>query len=107
MSIWSTEGRSTCQQLLILLDHIITNSGSQTDVIYLDISKAFDSICHKELLDKVYLIGIKGKCGNGLNVTFPEEGRKSKSTVVNLPYSLLFLEYPRVASWAHSYLSFT
>ena len=53
------KGRSTCQQLLILLDHI-TNFGSQTD-IYLDISKAFDSICHKELLDKVYSIGIKGK----------------------------------------------
>ena len=54
------KGRSTCQQLLILLDHI-TNSGSQTDIIYLDISKALDSICHKELLDKVYSIGIKEK----------------------------------------------
>ena len=54
------KGRTILQQLLILLDHI-TNSGSQTDVIYLDISKALDSIPHKELLDKVYSVGIKGK----------------------------------------------
>ena len=54
------KGRSTLQQLLILLDHI-TNSGSQTDLIYLDISKALDSIPHKELLDKVYSVEIKGK----------------------------------------------
>ena len=54
------KGRSTLQQLLILVDHI-TNSSTQTDVIYLDISKAFDTIPHKELLDKVYSLGIKGK----------------------------------------------
>ena len=58
----ASEFRENCQQLLILLDNITNNySGSQTDVIYLDISKAFDSICYKELLDKVYSIGIKGK----------------------------------------------
>ena len=54
------KGRTILQQLLILLDYI-TNSGSQTDLIYLDISKALDSIPHKELLDKVYSVGIKGK----------------------------------------------
>ena len=37
------KGRSSFQQLLILLNHII-NSNTQTDVIYLDIGKAFDSI---------------------------------------------------------------
>jgi len=54
------KGRSTVQQLLILLE-FITNSTSQTDVIYLDIKKAFDTIPHKELLDKIYSIGISGK----------------------------------------------
>ena len=53
------KGRSTLQQLLILLDHI-TNSSTQTDIIYLDISKAFDTIPHKELLDKVYSLGALG-----------------------------------------------
>ena len=40
------QGRSSLQQLLILLDHIIS-SNAQTDIIYLDIRKAFDSILHR------------------------------------------------------------
>ena len=47
--------RSSLQQLLILLNHII-NSNTQIDVIYLDIRKAFDSIPHRELLVKLRLI---------------------------------------------------
>ena len=45
---------------MILLDHIIS-SNAQTDIIYLDIRKAFDSILHRELLVKLQLIGVKGK----------------------------------------------
>ena len=54
------KGRSTLQQLLIFLNYVM-NSITQTDVIYLDISKAFDSIPHNQLLDKLNAIGIKGK----------------------------------------------
>ena len=38
------------------LDHNIT-----TDVVYLDISKAFDSVIHHYLLHKLRAIGITGK----------------------------------------------
>ena len=80
--------RSTCQQLLILLDHI-TNSGSQTEVIilYLDIRKAFDSICHKELLDKVYSIGIKGKLWKWFKCYL--SGRRQKVQINRCQSSLL------------------
>ena len=49
-----TKGCSTLQQLLILTD----STPLQTDVMYFDISKAFDTISHGILLNKLWLIGI-------------------------------------------------
>ena len=48
--------RSTIQQLLIFL-HDIFGFKYQTDTIYLDISKAFDSVSHFHLLDKFTSFG--------------------------------------------------
>ena len=45
--------------MLIFLDQII-NSPSQTDVIYFDISKAFNTVSHSILLNKLWSIGITG-----------------------------------------------
>ena len=54
------KGRSTIQQLLVFL-HQVVNSTMQTDVIYLDIQKAFDSIPHCKLLTKLWSFGITGR----------------------------------------------
>ena len=51
--------RSTTQQLLIFF-HDIFSSKYQTDAVYLDISKAFDSVSHFHLLDKLTSINISG-----------------------------------------------
>ena len=53
------KGRSTLQQLLIFLKDIYEHK-TQTDVIYLDFSKAFDRVPHNELLLKLWQIGITG-----------------------------------------------
>ena len=55
--------RSTLFQLLTFLNdvHSSLQCKSQTDVIYLDFQKAFDSIFHNELLTKLWCIGIRGK----------------------------------------------
>ena len=55
--------RSVVQQLLVSLNKILSSFSchSQTDVLYLDIRKAFDSIPHNELLLKLWHCGICGK----------------------------------------------
>ena len=50
---------STLQQMLVFLNHIVNNP-AQTDVIYLDIRKAFDTVSHSILLRKLWLAGITG-----------------------------------------------
>ena len=53
------QNRSTTQQLLIFLSNAFTVH-YQMDTIYLDISKAFDTICHAHLLQKLSMYNISG-----------------------------------------------
>ena len=54
-----TKNCSTLQQMLIFINQVI-NTPFQTDVIYFDISKAFDTVSHSILLRKLWLFGITG-----------------------------------------------
>ena len=56
------KGRSCLTQLLKHFDNLISNlqNGDDSDVIYLDYSKAFDKVDHEILLCKLQSIGIEG-----------------------------------------------
>ena len=55
--------RSTTLQLLTVLDHWtkILDEGSSVDNIYMDFMKAFDTVPHRRLLQKIRSYGISGK----------------------------------------------
>ena len=57
------KGRSCLTQLLAHYDNIVRNlnMGLETDVIYLDFSKAFDKVDHSLLLKKIRFYGVKGR----------------------------------------------
>ena len=56
-------GRSVNLQMLECLHAwcSIKNAGSCTDIIYIDMRKAFDHLCHNKLLYKLEMLGINGK----------------------------------------------
>ena len=57
------KGRSCVTQLVEVLDYIGSrlDNGGQVDVIYLDMSKAFDKVSHRKLLRKLRDYGFNGK----------------------------------------------
>ena len=75
-------GRSCLSQLLKHYDNILHHNlnSSETDIIYLDFSKAFDKVDHEVLLKKISLLGISGKLYRWLENFLT--GRK-QSVVIN------------------------
>lgn len=63
---YRTWGKSCTTNLIETLDCIgrLLDRGSQIEVIYLAMSKAFDNVKHAQLLSKLHIFGIGGKLFN-------------------------------------------
>ena len=73
-------GRSCVTQLLTALDQIEhLDTGKQTDVIYLDMSKAFDKVCHPLLLSNLKQCNVFGRLLDWFNAYLTN--RKQRVTV--------------------------
>ena len=75
-------GRSCVTQLTAILDYIGAqpDSGKQTDVVYLDMSKVFDKVDHALLLEKLYHFNIFGNLHSWFRSYL--RGRKQRVTVL-------------------------
>ncbi len=75
-------GRLTTTQLLYYLDEVtkVTALGGVVDSIYLDFSKAFDTVPHKRLLGKLEAYGIRGDLYNWIKAFLSD---RTHEVVVN------------------------
>ena len=75
--------RTTSSMLINLTDECLTNldNGQETICVFLDIKKAFDSVSHSLLLQKLKYIGVTGTAHNLL--TNYLKGRQQKTTINN------------------------
>jgi hypothetical protein len=86
-----TSGKSTITQLIDVYDKVnqILDRHSQCDMVFLDFTKAFDSVCHRLLLLKVQALGIRDHMLNWLRCYLSNryqhvvvEGHKSEIAVI-------------------------
>ena len=66
--------RSSETQLIEFQADILQNmkDGSQTDILIMDFSKAFDKVSHKYLIKKLKFYGIRGTCNTWIS-DFPTD----------------------------------
>jgi hypothetical protein len=74
------KGKSTTLQLLKVLDDWTeaVELGQQTDIIYTDFQKAFDSVPHIRLLNKLSSFGIKGNIQNWIKAFLLDRKQRVK-----------------------------
>ena len=66
------KGLSCTTQLLAVLHKVgkILDKGDEIDIVYLDLTRAFDTVCHAHLLQKLRSYGILVLCLIGYLTTF-------------------------------------
>ena len=97
------KNRSCLKQLLVSFAQIFhnVNQGLQTDAIYFDFQKAFDSISHPELLFKLWAKASLVPCGVGLNPTCLIVSILCNTAMHPRMFFLCYQAFHKVASLVH------
>ena len=92
-------GRSCVTQLLTTLHHVgqLLDNNVQTDIIFLDFAKAFDSVDHIILLKKLKSYGISGNMYNWF--TDYLHGRKQRVMVVQYCQTYTDREHGKILTY--------
>ena len=100
------EGRSTLSELLSFYDDWAKsrNNKKPTDIAFLDLSKAFDSVPHERLLFKLERHGIDGSALQWFRnfINWPD-AHASSCPALARPGLQFYQEYPREQSLVPSY----
>ena len=104
-------GHSCEQAIQNLYGHILQNkdNGFKTTAIYLDLSKAFDTITHNLLLEKLDKYGVRGVSNNWIKSYLSDRVIQVKCRTLSCNTSRisnqfkLTRELPKVPAWDHYY----
>ena len=97
----------TCNSQLLSLSHDLASVPTETEMIVMDFSKAFDKVPHKRLLYKLEWYGIRGGTLDWIQCFLAD---RTQSVVLDgtcLFWDLFCQEYLRVRFWALSFFSST
>ena len=99
-------GRSTTSALLSISHNCLQalDSGCEVCTIFFDIRKAFDSVLHRALTEKMRKISLHDHLLSWLHSYLSNRSQLLLSMENRLMNSLFYLEYPRVGSWASAFL---
>ena len=99
-------GRSCSTQLLLILDYLThhLDNGYSIDVIYLDFQKAFDTVLHQRLLQKLTSFGIHGNVLKWIENFYLTEGNKLYLMAISQVLFQLLVVFPKALCWVPYYL---
>ena len=98
--------RLSCDSKLLSLFHDLASVPTETDMIVMDFSKAFDKVPHRRLLYKLEWYGISGGTLDWIKCFLKDRTQRVVS-VQSLFRDLFCREYLRVRFWALSFSSST
>ena len=98
-------GHSTAMSLLNIQDKIsqAIDNNEYSNGLFLDLSKAFDSVDHNLLLKSLKLMALEGYRFVGLEITWIIDNNRSNVTIKYIHFALLNMEFSKVPSWGRCY----
>ena len=96
-SIWIQENKSTKDALSLITNAIydILDKSTSIAITFLDLAKAFDTVNHQILLDKLYNYGIRGRAYNLIKSYLGNRLQKVKLNNINSQFQSVNMGVPQ------------